>query len=64
MVCAPIVTYLCWELHRGNINNFLDNPSWRVFNLFTVATVANTLLLTVDRYIAIVHPLKYVSKTL
>ena len=27
--------------------------------IFTAATVANTLLLTVDRYVAVVHPLKY-----
>ena len=27
--------------------------------VFTTATVANTLLLTIDRYIAVVHPLKY-----
>ena len=29
--------------------------------LFTTATVANTFLLTVDRYVAVVHPLIYSS---
>ena len=53
------MTYLCWEIHRGNINAFMDHWTWRLSNLFTMATVANTLLLNFDRYAAIVHPLRY-----
>ena len=59
MVCAPILTYLCWEIYYENIQNFMDKYSWALQVLFTVATVGNTLLLTMDRYIAIVHPFKY-----
>ena len=59
VVCAPIMTYLCWEIHHGYMDAFMDHWTWRLSNLFTMATVANTLLLNVDRYIAIVHPLRF-----
>ena len=59
VVVAPIMTYLSWEIQCENINAFMDHWTWRLSNLFTMATVANTLLLNVDRYVAIVHPLRY-----
>lgn len=59
VVCAPIMTYLCWEIHHGYMDAFMDHWTWRLSNLFTMATVANTLLLNVDRYVAIVHPLRF-----
>ena len=58
VVCAPIMTYLCWEIHHGYMNAFMEHWTWRLSNLFTMTTVANTLLLNVDRYVAIVHPLR------
>ena len=61
VVCAPIMTYLCWEIHHGYMDAFMDHWTWRLSNLFTMATVANTLLLNVDRYVAIVHPLRFLG---
>ena len=55
------MTYLCWEIHHGYMNAFMEHWTWRLSNLFTMTTVANTLLLNVDRYVAIVHPLRRVS---
>ena len=37
----------------------MDSYAWALQLLFTTVTVANTFLLAVDRYIAIVHPLRY-----
>ena len=37
----------------------MDSYAWALQLLFTTATVANTLLLAIDRYMAIVHPLRY-----
>ena len=33
------------------------------FNLFTLASIANLFVMTVDRYVSIVHPLRYQSYT-
>ena len=59
VMCAPLMTYLSWEIQHGNINNYMDSYAWVLQLLFTTATVANTFLLTIDRYVAIVHPLIY-----
>ena len=58
VMCAPIMTYLSWEINQGNINNYMDSYAWALQLLFTTATVANTFLLAIDRYVAIVHPLR------
>ena len=64
VMCAPLMTYLSWEIQHGNINNYMDSYAWALQLLFTTATVVNTFLLTIDRYMAIMHPLKYSGKVL
>jgi hypothetical protein len=44
----------------GN-EDYLRNYLWVLPNLFSIATILNTMVLTYDRYMTIVHPRSGIS---
>ncbi len=58
LIAAPIMAYIYWQVYLGN-HDILTSPLWFPSNLFTIATVLNTMVLTADRFVAVVRPLHY-----
>jgi hypothetical protein len=60
LIAAPIMVYLHFQIYIAN-EDYLRNPLWVLPNLFSIATILNTMVLTYDRYMAIVHPFRYLK---
>jgi hypothetical protein len=63
LISAPMMVYLHFQIFIGNEGNedYLRTPLWVLPNLFSIATILNTMVLTYDRYMAIVHPFRYLN---
>ncbi len=58
LVAVPAMLTIYWTYHgRDDERDFFLSPIWSLVDLFITATVLNTLLLSVDRYVAVAHPL-------
>jgi membrane glycosyltransferase len=59
LIAAPMMVYLHFQIFIGNEGNYFRTPLWVL--LFSIATILNTMVLTYDRYMAIVHPFRYLD---